>query len=70
MYATVGCHPTRCNEFLADPDLYYNSLLDLVRENKSQVYLIITNLLVWLISILNIIIYFPNFYCNSNQLKD
>ncbi|KAJ3129533.1 TatD DNase [Nowakowskiella sp. JEL0407] len=30
LYATVGCHPTRCNEFLENPDKYFTDLKDLV----------------------------------------
>ena len=37
LFATVGCHPTRCNEFSEDPDGYYNSLLQLIRDNRDEV---------------------------------
>ncbi|EGD83670.1 hypothetical protein PTSG_12148 [Salpingoeca rosetta] len=34
---TVGCHPTRCKEFLDDPEAYYKSLQALIEENRSVV---------------------------------
>jgi len=39
LYTTVGCHPTRCNEFEKDttPDKYAKSLLALIRENRDKV---------------------------------
>lgn len=39
LYFTVGCHPTRCNEFenKCDPDSYLNNLLDVIRSNKDKV---------------------------------
>jgi len=37
-FATVGCHPTRCSEFLEDPDLYFNKLLQLIQDNPEQVF--------------------------------
>lgn len=39
LYLTVGCHPTRCNEFEAsgDPSDYLNQLRELIRENVSKV---------------------------------
>jgi TatD DNase family protein len=40
LYATVGCHPTRCNEFennAPTPDDYFNGLLKLIQENDSKV---------------------------------
>jgi len=37
LFATVGCHPTRCSEFVEEPDKYFASLLQLVQDNKEQV---------------------------------
>ncbi|KAL0820653.1 hypothetical protein ABMA28_006486 [Loxostege sticticalis] len=37
LFATVGCHPTRCTEFVADPDSYLNDLRHLIKENKDKV---------------------------------
>jgi len=40
LYVTVGCHPTRCNEFEQEdggPETYFNNLLDLIKANKSRV---------------------------------
>ncbi|KAJ1654400.1 hypothetical protein IWQ61_005666 [Dispira simplex] len=38
LYATVGCHPTRCLEFTQgnDPEGYYNQLLSLARSHEYQ----------------------------------
>lgn len=32
LYYTVGCHPTRCNEFHAEPEVYYQSLIEEIRD--------------------------------------
>jgi len=37
IFATVGCHPTRCNEFLENPEKYYQDLLQLINQNKDNV---------------------------------
>lgn len=37
LYATVGCHPTRSNEFLPNPEEYLSSLIALTQTNKDQV---------------------------------
>jgi TatD DNase family protein len=40
VWATVGCHPTRCGQFEAEgaePAEYYEALLRLVRENRDRV---------------------------------
>lgn len=33
----MGCHPTRCREYEADPDGYYNKLCKYIDENRSKV---------------------------------
>jgi TatD DNase family protein len=37
LYTTVGCHPTRCGEFLIGPETYYNNLIKNIEENKEKV---------------------------------
>ena len=37
LFCTVGCHPTRCNEFQENPDAYYKQLLDVATNNKDKV---------------------------------
>ncbi|XP_030386518.1 putative deoxyribonuclease TATDN1 [Scaptodrosophila lebanonensis] len=37
LYTTVGCHPTRCDEFVADPELYYNELRARIAGNTEKV---------------------------------
>ncbi|KAL5232644.1 hypothetical protein ACI65C_000054 [Semiaphis heraclei] len=39
LYCTVGCHPTRCNEFTEgkNPEAYLNNLTDLIKNNRSKV---------------------------------
>jgi len=38
LYATVGCHPTRCNEFDdSGEEEYYNNLLKLINDNRDHV---------------------------------
>lgn len=37
LFVTVGCHPTRSNEFLSDPEEYYLALLKLIKENDKKV---------------------------------
>ncbi|XP_031632613.1 uncharacterized protein LOC116346608 isoform X2 [Contarinia nasturtii] len=37
LFFTMGCHPTRCNEFKSDPDKYYAQLCAAIDENKDKV---------------------------------
>jgi TatD DNase family protein len=37
LFITVGCHPTRCKEFLPNPDKYFNDLLELIEKNNDKV---------------------------------
>ncbi|XP_065661857.1 deoxyribonuclease TATDN1 [Hydra vulgaris] len=37
LFCTVGCHPTRCNEFQENPDDYYKQLLDIALNNRDKV---------------------------------
>ncbi len=39
LFITVGCHPTRCNEFEKNnnPDEYFDGLLKLIQENDKKV---------------------------------
>uniref|UniRef100_A0A8D8JYB5 Deoxyribonuclease TATDN1 n=1 Tax=Culex pipiens TaxID=7175 RepID=A0A8D8JYB5_CULPI len=37
LFMTVGCHPTRCGEFEADPDGYFISLCNKIDENREKV---------------------------------
>ncbi|PZC74353.1 hypothetical protein B5X24_HaOG207954 [Helicoverpa armigera] len=37
LYSTVGCHPTRCNDFLSDAEAYLQGLRDLITENRDKV---------------------------------
>lgn len=36
LYCTVGCHPTRCGEFLVDSE-YFNKLDQQIEEHKDKV---------------------------------
>ncbi len=38
LYATVGCHPTRCEEFEANnAERYLSQLISLIKDNKDKV---------------------------------
>lgn len=37
LFFTVGCHPTRCNEFESDPDKYYSQLCTAIEEHRNKV---------------------------------
>ncbi|XP_055837070.1 deoxyribonuclease TATDN1 [Episyrphus balteatus] len=37
LFTTIGCHPTRCNEFVSNPEEYYNNLCTKIKENSSKV---------------------------------
>ncbi|XP_050534908.1 deoxyribonuclease TATDN1 isoform X3 [Daktulosphaira vitifoliae] len=39
LYFTVGCHPTRCDDFdkVESPEKYFNDLADVIKNNKSKV---------------------------------
>ncbi|XP_058466207.1 deoxyribonuclease TATDN1 [Malaya genurostris] len=37
LFMTVGCHPTRCNEFDPDPEGYFQSLCKQIDDNRSKV---------------------------------
>lgn len=37
LFITVGCHPTRSNEFESNPDEYFNGLLKLIQDNDKKV---------------------------------
>lgn len=39
LYVTIGCHPTRCGEFVKsnNPDEYLNALHKLIVENNDKV---------------------------------
>ena len=39
LYTTVGCHPTRCQDFekSGNPDAYLENLLTFAKENKGKV---------------------------------
>ncbi|VVD04826.1 unnamed protein product [Leptidea sinapis] len=37
LFSTVGCHPTRCNDFTEDSSQYLNNLSELIRNNRNKV---------------------------------
>ncbi|XP_037294987.1 putative deoxyribonuclease TATDN1 [Manduca sexta] len=37
LFSTVGCHPTRCKDFVENPENYLNGLRSLISENKNKV---------------------------------
>ena len=39
MYSTIGCHPTRCNEFddSGDPEAYLDAMYELATNNKNKI---------------------------------
>lgn len=36
LYTTVGVHPTRCNEFLSDPEGHMAALIDIGTKGKAS----------------------------------
>ena len=47
LYSTVGCHPTRCNEFKDNPDEYLHSLRKLINEDKGDCLLLYLYLFIY-----------------------
>ncbi|XP_072942523.1 deoxyribonuclease TATDN1 [Epargyreus clarus] len=37
LFSTVGCHPTRCNDFVANPEAYLSDMRTLISENRDKV---------------------------------
>lgn len=37
LFTTVGCHPTRCNEFLENPSLYLSQLKETIQKGGKKV---------------------------------
>lgn len=37
LFFTMGCHPTRCNEFVADPDKYYSDLCAAIEKHREKI---------------------------------
>ncbi|KAG5454143.1 TatD DNase [Clonorchis sinensis] len=37
LYATAGCHPTRCQEFEPNPEQYLSNLRDLILRNRDKI---------------------------------
>lgn len=37
LFFTVGCHPTRCNEFESDPDKYHLQLCNAIEKHRNKV---------------------------------
>ncbi|CAG9127366.1 unnamed protein product [Plutella xylostella] len=37
LFSTVGCHPTRCTEFVSNPESYLSGLRELISENLDKV---------------------------------
>ncbi|CAH2042088.1 unnamed protein product, partial [Iphiclides podalirius] len=37
LFSTVGCHPTRCSEFIENPEMYLSGLRDLIKNNREKV---------------------------------
>ncbi|XP_053615015.1 deoxyribonuclease TATDN1 [Plodia interpunctella] len=37
LFSTVGCHPTRCNDFVPNPEKYLDGLRELITKNKDKV---------------------------------
>lgn len=37
LFVTIGCHPTRCNEFLPNPETYYSNLCTKIKNNPKKV---------------------------------
>lgn len=37
LFMTMGCHPTRCNDFKSDPDKYYSQLCEAIEKHRKKI---------------------------------